>query len=174
MYIKPNKDEPIVIEIRGRVPASKNRYTPRKGGKGFFKNTALQTELDRIALQIPGWARSLKLESPEIHIHFRYTTANWDRTNAYQSLEDLLVKYGVLANDNLKRANGLVSIHPAEKSDSDGVTVVLIPQVAAPEFHRYVRPTKRRNLAPIFNMPLEPEPPDGEDLEIDWDTLWDI
>jgi len=159
--------DPVVLEFRGRIPSSKNRYTPRKDKPGFFKNSKLQDELDRIALQIPGWARDLKLENPEISVHFKYTTANWDRTNAWQGLEDLLVSYGVLRNDNIRRSNSLISLHPAEKSDYDGVKVILIPRAEATSSPRYVRPPRRRSLAPIpviLNDKTTPEEDDLPDL----------
>jgi hypothetical protein len=147
-----------VIEFRGRIPSTKNRYTPSKGGKGFFKDPTLQAELDRIALQIPGWARDMKLESPEIHVHLKYTKATYDRTNVWQALEDLLVKYGCLSNDNIKRANGMVTIHPAESSEYDGATVILIPRAAdAPEAApRYVDPRRERLRKRVTPQPAPP------------------
>ena len=166
--------DPIVLSFRGRVPSKKNRYTPRRDRPGFFKDAKLQTELDRIALQIPGWARDLNLENPEINVYFKYVTANWDRTNAWQGLEDILVEYGCLRNDNIRRSNSLISLHPAEKSDYDGVTVVLTPHLPEPEVQRYVKPNKRRSLAPVFNLPIKPDLDDEEeDLDIDWGTSWD-
>ena len=163
--------EPIVLTFRGRVPSKKNRYTPRKDRPGFFKDARLKSELDRIALQIPGWARDLKLESPVIDVHFKYVTANWDRTNAWQGLEDLLVDYGVIFDDNIKRSNSLISLHPAEKSDYDGVTVVLTPRVVEPEFQRYVRPRRRTRFSvPPTVAPPEPEPDEDYLDGIEWDA----
>lgn len=123
----PTLDPTIVIEFRGRVPSKKNRYSPRKDKPGFFKDSKLQAELDRLAMQIPGQYRDLKLESPIVDFFFCYVKANWDRDNAAQALTDLLVEYGVLANDNIRRFNGTVTIHPAVLSDYDGVTVAIRP-----------------------------------------------
>ena len=124
-----DKSDTIVIVFAGRVPSKKNRYTPNKDGKGMHKDRKLQGELDRLALQIPGHLRDLKLESPEVHFYFKYSgRANWDRDNACTALIDVLVQYGVLAGDQIRRFNGLLVIHPAEKSDEDVATVVLIPK----------------------------------------------
>ena len=45
--------DPIVLTLQGKVPSKKNRYTPQKNGKGFFKNKDLQAEIDRLASA--GW-----------------------------------------------------------------------------------------------------------------------
>jgi hypothetical protein len=118
----------ITIQFRGHPPSKKNLYSPRKDRPGMFKNAALRTALDRLAIQIPSDARDLKLENPDIGVYFYYTKANWDRTNAWQTIEDLLVEYGVLSDDNIRRNNGTITIHPAIKFDYDGCTVILHPK----------------------------------------------
>ena len=119
--------EPVEIILLGHVPSKKNRYTPRKGGKGFFKNSDLQTELDRLAMQIPAEARDLRLEHPDVAFFFTYTKANWDRDNAVQCLMDLLVQYKTLEDDNLAHCNGTITIHPAVRGEQDSVRIVLTP-----------------------------------------------
>jgi hypothetical protein len=119
--------EPIEITLRGHIPSKKNSYSPRKDKPGFFKNSKLQVQLDRLALQIPGEYRDLKLESPDLHFYFTYEKANWDTDNAMTTLIDLLVQYGVLANDNIRRLNGFKVIHPAVKGDFDGCRVLIYP-----------------------------------------------
>jgi hypothetical protein len=119
--------EPIEISLRGHIPSKKNSYSPRKDRPGFFKNSKLQSQLDRLALQIPVECRDLNLESPDLHFYFTYEKANWDTDNAMTSLIDLLVQYGVLANDNIRRLNGMKVIHPAVKDKYDGCRIVIFP-----------------------------------------------
>lgn len=119
---------PIEIIFRGHIPSKKNSYSPRKDKPGFFKNSKLQTQLDRLALQIPGEYRDLKLESPDLHFYFTYEKANWDTDNAMTTLLDLLVRYGVLKNDNIKSLNGLKVIHPAKRWYFDGCRIVIFPK----------------------------------------------
>lgn len=164
-------DETVEIEFLGKIPSKKNSYTPRKGGHGMFKSKELTQQLDRLAMQIPGDVRDLKLESPEIDFYFRYQSANWDRDNAATSLMDLLVNYGVLVNDNIKRSNGRITIHPAEHGEFDGCRVVLTPRLSEPEHQRYVRPVRKRMIGVLRHIPEESS--DGlEDMD-PVSTLWD-
>lgn len=139
--------EPMVIQLKGKIPSKKNSYTPRKDGKGFFKSTELKTELDRLAMQIPGWARDLKLVHPDLHFHFTYAKANWDRDNACTTLMDLMVTMGTLENDNIASSNGTTTIHPAERGEYDGVKIIIFPKVQAEEqAPRYVDRRRRRSV----------------------------
>ena len=120
--------EPVEILLLGKTPSKKNRYTPRKGGKGFFKNKDLQMELDRLAVQIPPEARDLRLKHPAIDFYFTYTVANFDRDNAVVTLMDILTGYAVLdGSDNIAHCNGTITIHPAVRGEQDGVRIVLTP-----------------------------------------------
>lgn len=149
--------DPFEIELRGHIPSKKNSYRPRRGGKGrgFFKDTRLQAELDRLALQIPGEYRDLKLESPHLEWNFTYARANWDLDNAKTTVLDLLVQYGVLMNDNIKRLNGGETTHPAVKGDYDSVRVVITPQ---PESPRYIDPKRLRMQARLGMAPTKLPP----------------
>lgn len=156
-------EDPITVELLGVVPSKKNRYHPASNGKGFFKDSKLQAELDRLALQIPGSVRDIKLESPQIDFYITYVRADHDRDNCVTTILDLLVEYGVLVNDNIKRCNGAMHIWPAEKGEYDKVTVVLTPAIHNEEVQRYVRPQKRRAM--IKASPLE-DPFNVEDLAL--------
>lgn len=120
--------EPIEIVLAGHPPSKKNGYTPRRDRPGFFKNSKLQTEIDRLAIQVPGEYRDLKLESPDIDYYFTYTKANWDRDNAAVCLGDILVTMGVLASDNLAHCNGRITLHPAVRGPYDETRIVLTPR----------------------------------------------
>ncbi len=164
--IETMQPEPIVIELRGKTPAKKNNWHPRRGGGVGITDPAIQTMIDRMAMQIPGHVRDLKLVSPEIHFHFFYEKANWDRDNAVTTLLDILVKYGTLQDDNVAQCNGPILIHPAERSDEDSVKIILFPIAQQPASPRYVRPPKRKSLAPIpiilndKSTPMEDDFPD--------------
>ena len=120
--------EPVEILLLGKTPSKKNRYTPRKGGKGFFKNSDLQAELDRLSIQIPAEARDLRLRHPAIDFFFTYTIANFDRDNAVVTLMDILTGYAVLdGSDNIAHCNGTITIHPAVRGEQDSVRIVLTP-----------------------------------------------
>lgn len=136
--------EPMVLHLLGHVPAKKNNWRPRKGG-GIVLDRDTREAIDRLAMQIPGRFRDLRLESPEIEFYFTYMRGGWDRDNAATTLLDVLVEYGVLYDDNIKRGNGKITIHPALPADSDGVTIVIIPaaQDSAP-VQRYVQPRRRK------------------------------
>ena len=167
---RSNVGVPIVIELRGHVPAKKNNWRPRKGGGIGITDPAISEAIKRLEMQIPGTVRDLNLESPDIEFSFTYQKANWDRDNAVTTILDVLVKYGTLKNDNLKRCNGTITIHPAIKGEYDTLKLVLIPQAQALEPPvRYVRP-RRRKLP--YNVPPErPTPPDMEEehVEVSWD-----
>ncbi len=152
---------PLVLELHGRIPSKKNSYTPRKDGKGFFKSTDLKTQLDRLAMQIPGWARDLKLVHPDLHFHFTYTKANWDRDNACTTLMDLMVQMGTLENDNISSSNGTTTIHPAERGEDDMVKIIIFPRSADGEEaspSRYIDPRRKRRAWPILIDVTPPEP----------------
>jgi hypothetical protein len=120
------KSEPIEMEFSGHVPSKKNSYTPKRGG--MFKSKDLQDAIDRLAMQVPGEFRDLKLVSPQIEYFFTYTKANWDRDNAAVTLGDILVQMGVLANDNIASCNGPIVIHPAVRGDYDSCRIVITPR----------------------------------------------
>ena len=119
--------EPIELTLIGKVPSKKNRYTPNKDGKGFHKDNRLQTELDRLAMQVPGECRDLRLISPSIDFYQTYTKANSDRDNCAQCILDILVGMGTLVDDNIAQCNGRITIHPAVRGEQDSVRVVLTP-----------------------------------------------
>lgn len=119
--------EPIELILIGKPPSKKNRYTPNKDGKGFHKNKRLQTELDRLAMQIPGQYRDLNLVSPDISFHFTFEKFNSDRDGAVTAILDILVDMSVLRGDNTTSCNGTITIHPAVRGEQDSVRVVLTP-----------------------------------------------
>jgi hypothetical protein len=120
--------EPIVIEARGHTPSKKNAYTPRKDGRGMFKNSRLQEQIDRLAIQVPPDARDLRLISPDITFEFTYVKANWDRDGAVVTWMDILVQMSVIQNDNIASCNGRIVIEPAVRGEYDSVKITLVPK----------------------------------------------
>ena len=154
----------IVIELRGHVPSKKNNLRPRKGGGIMNDNKEVHALIDRLSMQVPGRVRDLNLESPDIHFHFFYQRANWDRDNACTTLLDIMVKYGVLKDDNVARCNGTITIHPAERAEEDSVKIILFPRVETTPSPRYVKPPRRKSLAPIPVILNDKTTPDEDDL----------
>jgi len=165
--------ESLVLEFRGHIASKKNMYTPRKDKPGMFKNSALVEQLGRLAVQIPSYARDLKLEHPSIDVYFYFERQNWDRTNAWQTIEDLLVEYGVLANDNIRRANGTIVIHPAEKARYDGCKIILTPQSAEVTSTRYLKPVKKRIPSVLRHIPEEAPCSDNGLEDFDGGGMWE-
>lgn len=103
--------------LYGKVPSKKNRYMPRKDRPGMIKDSALRTELDRLGMQIPGELRDLKLTHPDIAIQMVVCDGRSDRDSALTTILDLLVQYGVIANDSIAKCNGLLRVPPAVKGE---------------------------------------------------------
>jgi hypothetical protein len=117
--------------LHGQLVSKKNLYMPRIVGKGsaqkviFIKNSELQSKLDSLACQIPADMRNLKLESPDIHVEMTVAHQQGDQDGAYTTLLDILVEYGVLYNDNIKRCNGRKILEPCTISDHWKTVVTL-------------------------------------------------
>lgn len=158
--------EPIVISLRGPIPSKKNMNRPNKNGKGLHQDKSLKLLLDRLEMQVPGYARDLRLESPELEFQFYYSKANWDLDNGETTILDILVKYGVLANDNIKRLNGKRTTWPAIKAEYPGCDVTIIPAAAGePTASRYRKPEPR---ARAFRPSLASPPFEDADIMEDF------
>jgi hypothetical protein len=165
------QDDPVVVEFRGHIPSKKNFHRPSKNG-GIFQDKKTKIELERLEMQVPGQLRDLKLEHPEVEWHFRYTNAHVDVDGMKTTILDILQKYGVIVNDNIAHFNGRQVIHPAERADFPGATVVLTRRAAAEQPHpRYVRPKKPR----VTMASLAYAPPNQADALEEWfDGLEDL
>jgi len=167
--------EPIIIELIGHIPSKKNNLRPRKGGGIMNDNKDVKLMIDLLAKQLPGKVRDLRLVSPEIHFYFFYERANWDRDNAVTTLLDILVKYGTLKDDNLANCNGLISIHPAQRSEQDSVKIILFPrQEELTSAGRYVDPRRMRKGAPLMPSMLRTTDTGEEEFpDFEMDSIWD-
>lgn len=114
------------IELLEKPLAKKNDKIPFKNKAGKVRmRYGNQDALDRLAMQVPGWARDLKLEHPTIEFRFTVAHRKFDRDNAVTTLLDLLVKMGTLAQDSVAHCNGTIIIHPAIISDHWLTTITL-------------------------------------------------
>jgi len=112
---EPIADLPPRIDIllMGNVPSKKNSYTPRKGGKGFFKGKELVAQLEALMWQIPLYCRDLKLVHPHITMQFTVPNGLSDRDNKVTTVLDLLKSAGVIWNDSIASCNGRMAVLPA-------------------------------------------------------------
>jgi hypothetical protein len=121
--------EGLTIELLGKICAKKNRKFTFRGKDGKMKASygKAQDELDRLEIQIPGWARGLELVSPDLDFQFECPNKNWDRDNAVTTAIDLLVKTGVLKNDSVKQLNSIITIFPARMAEYWKTTITIWP-----------------------------------------------
>lgn len=122
----------IEILLIGYIPSKKNLYKRAgftHGRRGMYKDQSVVACLDSLAAQIPQAYLGLKLEHPRVSWQFTVPAARQDRDNMKTAVLDILVKAGVLANDNIARYNGLETIHPAivDPSQEPSVLVRLRP-----------------------------------------------
>ena len=118
------------IELYGKPVAKKNaqvEITTKKGKKVRRYNKETRSALDALAMQIPGWARDLRLEHPEVIFDFECPNGAWDRDNSVTSLVDILKTMGVIVNDNVAHFNGRVTINSARPSPEWKTTITLVP-----------------------------------------------
>lgn len=114
------------FKLLGPLRAKKNRYTPRRDKRGFFKSSKLQEQIDRIAIQIPGELRDLKLESPDMEVWFYSPSRRFDRDGSLTTLLDILKQYGVIVDDNVAHFNGTVVLHPCLFAEFDYTIIKMV------------------------------------------------
>lgn len=93
------------ITIRGRIPSKKNEHFAKfiKGKICVFPSTKYQKrENDQIKRLMADRVRPLKLDKPlKVVYKFRFPDRlKTDLSNKLESINDLLVRYGVFADDN--------------------------------------------------------------------------
>ena len=93
------------ITIRGRIPSKKNEHFAKfvKGKICVFPSSKYQKrENDQIKRLMAGRIRPLKLDKPlKVIYKFRFPDRlKTDLSNKLESINDLLVRYGLFADDN--------------------------------------------------------------------------
>ena len=96
---------PANIIIRGRIPSKKNAHFAKyvKGKICLFPNTKYQQwENDQIKRLMADKIRPLKLDKPlKVVYKFRFPDSRkTDLSNKLESINDLLVRYGLFVDDN--------------------------------------------------------------------------
>lgn len=123
----------ILVTFKGKPISKKNALTPMRGkdGKLQLRYGKKRDEIDRLELQVPGHLRDLMLESPDIEFFFQAIHRNFDRDSGVVLFLDILVKYRVLAQDNIAHCNGQIVIHPAEIGTEWRTDIVIHPKEKA-------------------------------------------
>ncbi len=124
----PPADRIWAIHLSGTVPSKKNEKIPtvnKKTGRVVGMHYEAQPEIDALAKQIEPQFRDLGLLHPDIDLFFSVRTGGSDRDGKEATILDLLVKYGVIQNDNISSCNGMVVTHPARRADVEGVLIIL-------------------------------------------------
>ena len=104
------------LVLKGPVPSKKNDRSIgyRRGKLTMFIDKDQQAALDALVWQAKAqWKGMARLVHPDISIRFHVSNRRQDRDNMATTLLDVLVKAGVLANDNIAQCNGRITIEPA-------------------------------------------------------------
>lgn len=112
------------ITLLGAVIGKKNRLTVNRGGR-FTYGGGTHEAMDRLGIQIPPDVRDLQLKHPDLDVTFAVTDGKKDRDNSLTTIIDLLVRYGVIAQDNIAQFNGTITVHPAIKGAANTTWIVL-------------------------------------------------
>lgn len=122
---------PIVIELFGEPPAHKNEKMPvrRKSGRlGLITKPMASLKKDRLQIQIPAEYRNLKLVHPRVEMQFYVMREDFDRSNGWCVIEDLLWQTGVIVDDCVKYFNGPLAMPGAVLCDEWKTIVTITPK----------------------------------------------
>lgn len=125
----------IEIELFGLVGAKKNKYRAvvRKTGKhkgkaALVKDHKLRERFDYLVEQVPHEYWDLHLQHPKITMQ-RFCPIegfNSDRDGCLTSiLDEILVRLGIITNDDDLHNNGLWIIHPTQLSEETKLIITL-------------------------------------------------
>lgn len=125
----------LEILFVGYVPSKKNNLRKGRKGQGYHYDEATRACIDALTTQVPAAYRGLKLVHPKVSWQITVPAARQDRDAIKTTILDILVKTGVLANDNIKNYNGHEHNHPAivDPTQEPSVLVRLRP---APDARR--------------------------------------
>jgi hypothetical protein len=138
-------------------------------GMGLATKPEAREAMNRLAMQIPGEFRDLRLRHPRTEVWFYVARDDFDRSNGWCCLEDLLWQYGVIVDDCVREFNAELVLHPAELGDEWRTVVMLTPQTKPPDqpvAQRYINPKRAKRLLP---KPVEKESPAWDEEEEMWE-----
>lgn len=102
----------IVLTVLGHIPAKKNEYSV--GQNNIYIPDHVIVRLRDIERQLrKAWGMRLPLRHPDIEFHWTVCSDGKDKDNAWQTLQDCLVRAGVLVNDDIRNLNGEISLKRA-------------------------------------------------------------
>ena len=158
------RDPVIVLRLRGHVPSKKNRWRPGKGGKIFIPAED-RFALDALEIQARiQWANREPILHPILVIQQDMPTQNPDIDNRDTALLDVLVRAGVLENDNPASLNAWRLAAPAWRRDEESTVIAIYDHIeVSGDFHldRGVWPQKRRRSG-AASRPRTRSPRGGE------------
>lgn len=103
----------IVITLFGRFPSKKNQWGIRRNGSIGVRGN-VQKQLDALLWQVKARYRGEPMEHPIMVWTFGLRNRAQDRDNIKTTVLDILVKGGVLKDDNLKCCDGLEITLPSQ------------------------------------------------------------
>jgi hypothetical protein len=107
-----------------RPLSKKNALIPTANGKRIPED--LRALLDSMQLMIQGrWNRRTPLTSVSCHMCFHVSDLRSDLSNAYQTVEDVLKKAGVIVNDSMAHLTHQSSSFIRVSKGQEGVTIYL-------------------------------------------------
>ena len=117
-----------VLTLLGHVPAKKNEW--KRAGRGgiYFDRDATKPEIDSLTLQARKQWRRDPAHEPSIMATFYVRDGRGDLDNKYTTVQDCLVKAGVLRSDNVKHLPGPIGFRGVV--DKNERTVIELLEVA--------------------------------------------
>ncbi len=120
----------IVLDFYGETPSVKNRYRAivnKKGKAQIVKDRKLSGKLNYLIDQIDRSLWDLKLVHPKITMQRFCPLANFnqDRDGVWTGVQDLLVRVGLLAQDDDLHNNGLWTFLPTQVADAMRLEIIL-------------------------------------------------
>lgn len=121
------------IVLKGKVPTKKNELRPRKTNAGkitYYRDEETTSLINALTFQIPQELRDLKLKHPLMSFKFDVPKRSdaADRDGKYTTILDILVKTGVLIDDNIRNCNGVHEIMESEITDEHTTTIYITRQ----------------------------------------------
>jgi len=110
----------LTITVWGHVPGKKNSYgySSRTGRR--FVDPVMKRQINDIIIQIGSQAGNIApFDNPAISYKLVCRDARGDRDNKITTLQDCLVKAGVLVNDNIAHLNGPEYRYPVKISPTE-------------------------------------------------------
>ena len=102
----------ITLTIVGHIPSKKNEYKYSKRGVYIEEETRSYIEVIERQLR-KQWGMRLPALHPKIDFRMKVSNDERDTDNAWTTIQDCLVKVGILADDNIKKNNGKKVLHEA-------------------------------------------------------------